>query len=100
MEIKYITISQLNRYIAYKFDSDSNLQEVYLKGEISNFKYSGKHCYFSLKDETAVLSCVYFDCNDENDFKNGDKVVVVGSPRYYVKGGKLNFNFSFNNKKL
>ena len=47
MEIKYITVSALNRYISYKFDSDSNLQEVYLKGEISNFKKSGNHYYFS-----------------------------------------------------
>ena len=52
-EIKYISVTALNRYISYKFEIDNNLKEVYLKGEISNFKYSGRHCYFSLKDEKS-----------------------------------------------
>ena len=39
MDIKYITISDLNRYIKAKFDFDSSLNNVYLKGEISNFKH-------------------------------------------------------------
>ena len=37
MENKYITVAQLTRYIKYKIDNDVNLEEVYLKGEISNF---------------------------------------------------------------
>ena len=58
--IKYISVSALNRYISYKFDMDENLKEVYLKGEISNFKYSGKHCYFSVKDENSEISAMFF----------------------------------------
>lgn len=38
MQNEYLTVSQLTRYIKYKIDNDTNLQEVYLKGEISNFK--------------------------------------------------------------
>ena len=49
-EIKFLSISAINKYLAYKFEIDANLQEVYLQGEISNFKYSGKHCYFSLNN--------------------------------------------------
>ena len=90
MEIKYITISQLNRYIAYKFDSDTNLQEVYLKGEISNFKYSGKHCYFSLKDENSEISAMFFYPNNLSltfEPKDGMNVNVVGRIQTYQKKG-------------
>ena len=38
MEDKYITVSQLNRYLKFKFEQDANLNHVFLKGEISNFK--------------------------------------------------------------
>ena len=38
MQNEYLTVTQLTRYIKYKIDNDINLQEVYLKGEISNFK--------------------------------------------------------------
>ena len=36
--VEFLSVSALNRYINYKFDSDIHLQEVYLRGEISNFK--------------------------------------------------------------
>ena len=90
MEIKYITVSALNRYISYKFDSDSNLQEVYLKGEISNFKYSGKHCYFSLKDQNSEISAMFFyPGNTSLTFvpKDGMNVNVVGRVQTYQKRG-------------
>lgn len=38
MDDKYITITQLTRYIKYKIDQDVNLNEVFIKGEITNFK--------------------------------------------------------------
>ena len=58
--IEYVSVSALNKYINYKFEQDLNLQEVYLKGEISNFKYSGKHCYFSIKDSFSEISAMFF----------------------------------------
>ena len=46
MNDKYITVTQLTRYIKYKIDNDVNLNEVFLKGEISNFKaHSRGHFY-------------------------------------------------------
>ena len=38
MNNEYLTVTQINKYIKYKFENDSNLNLVYLKGEISNFK--------------------------------------------------------------
>ena len=47
-----ISVSQLNNYIKEKIDEDEFLNNIYIKGEISNFKhhYTG-HMYFTLKDE-------------------------------------------------
>lgn len=90
MENKYITVSALNRYISYKFDSDTNLMEVYLKGEISNFKYSGKHCYFSLKDQNSEISAMFFyPGNLSLTFvpKDGMTVNVIGRVQTYQKKG-------------
>lgn len=90
MEIKYITVSQLNRYISYKFDSDTNLQDVYLQGEISNFKFSGKHCYFSLKDSDSEISAMFFypgNLSLKFDPKDGMKVNVIGRVQTYQKRG-------------
>lgn len=90
MANKYITVSQLNRYISYKFDSDSNLQEVYLQGELSNFKYSGKHCYFSIKDSDSEISAMFFyPGNQTLSFKplDGMKVNVIGRVQTYQKRG-------------
>ena len=59
---QYITVTQLTRYIKYKLEQDSNLQTIYLKGEISNFKaHTRGHFYFTLKDETSRISAIMFN---------------------------------------
>lgn len=57
-----LTVSILNRYIKSVLDGDANLQSIYVKGQISNFKqnYSSGHFYFTLKDENAQVSAVMF----------------------------------------
>ncbi len=91
MDIKYITISDLNRYIKAKFDIDSNLNTVYLKGEISNFKHHTRgHFYFTLKDENSRLSAVMFNFNATKvNFKpeDGMKVLVSGRISVYEATG-------------
>lgn len=85
---KYISITALNRYISYKFEMDVNLKEVYLKGEISNFKYSGKHCYFSLKDQTSEISAMFFYPDNITlsfEPKDGMSVQVKGQIQVYQK---------------
>lgn len=87
---RFLSISDINKYISFKFEQDVNLQEVYLQGEISNFKYSGKHCYFSLKDSSAEISAMYFyPYNLELKFKplDGMSVQVVGKIQVYQKKG-------------
>lgn len=55
------TVTELNRYLKRSFDSNETLNDIWIKGEISNFKlhFSG-HMYFTLKDESSALKCVMF----------------------------------------
>ena len=67
MHDKYITVTQLTKYIKYKIDNDVNLNEVYIKGEISNFKaHSRGHYYFTLKDEKSRISAIMFSSSTKN----------------------------------
>ena len=91
MNNNYITISELNRYLKTKFENDTNLRMVYLKGEISNFKaHTRGHYYFTLKDETSRLNAVMFSYHTGNlKFMpcDGMKVLVVGRISVYEQTG-------------
>ena len=91
MEITPITITELNRYVKDKIAGDEFLQNVYVKGEISNFKnhYTG-HMYFTLKDENSLIKCIMFKSFAERlKFipKDGMKVVVFGTVSVYERDG-------------
>ncbi len=91
MEDKYITVNQLTRYIKYKIDNDTNLNEVYLKGEISNFKaHSRGHFYFTLKDDKSRINAIMFSSSTKNvKFipQDGMKVLVRGKVSVYEATG-------------
>lgn len=89
-EKSYISVSELNLSIKSCFDSFlfKNL-EIY--GEISGFKISGAHAYFTLKDKNSQVSCVCFYCAKTYRPKDGECVILRGSVDYWVKGGRLNF---------
>jgi len=88
----YITVSQLNNYLKRKFEADVHLGNVFLKGEISNCKlHSRGHIYFSLKDDTSVISAIMFSANASKlnfDPKDGTKVFVEGKVTVYEASGK------------
>ena len=91
MNDKYITVTQLTRYIKYKIDNDLHLNEVFLKGEISNFKaHSRGHFYFTLKDEGSRINAVMFASNAKNlKFvpQDGMKVLVTGKISVFEANG-------------
>ncbi len=91
MERKYLTVTALNRYLKFKFDNDTNLQQVLLKAEISNFKrHSRGHLYLSLKDENSQVSAIMFAGNTKSlkfEPKDGDKVIVEGYVSVYENYG-------------
>lgn len=88
---KYISVSQLNRYIKYKIDNDVNLNDVFLRGEISNFKaHTRGHFYFTLKDENSRINAVMFSSQTKNiKFMptDGMKVLVTGKISVYEANG-------------
>lgn len=91
MNEKYISVSQLTRYIKYKIDNDVNLNEVFLKGEISNFKaHSRGHYYFTLKDEGSRINAVMFASSTKRlKFipTDGMKVLVTGKISVFEANG-------------
>ena len=91
MNDKYLTVTQINKYIKYKFDTDSNLKLVYLKGEISNFKsHTTGHLYFTLKDESSRILAVMFRSNASKiSFVpcDGTNVLVIGRISAYEANG-------------
>ena len=86
------SVGQINRYVKNMFTQDFILQKIYVKGEVSNCKYhTSGHIYFSLKDETGVLSCVMFAGHRRGlafRMKNGDRVVVGGAVDVYERDGR------------
>lgn len=91
MHDKYITVTQLTKYIKYKIDNDPHLNEVFLKGEISNFKaHSRGHYYFTLKDEEARINAIMFSSSTKNlKFipQDGMKVLVTGKISVFEANG-------------
>ena len=92
MEKKPISVSTLAGYIKRIFDAESLLYNIDVIGEVSSYSISNGNAFFVIKDEEAILNCVLFQANSCYRPQIGDKVIVTGTPRYYVKGGKLNFN--------
>ena len=86
-----ISVSQLNNYIKDKIADDEYLNNVLVKGEISNFKnhYTG-HMYFTLKDENSLIKCIMFKSYAQRlDFmpKDGMKVFVLGGVSVFERDG-------------
>jgi exodeoxyribonuclease VII large subunit len=87
VENKYISVSELTKYLKNMFDYDHFLQRVYVKGEISNFKaHTSGHYYFTLKDEMATIRAVMFSSSNKKLLftpQDGMKVLVSGKVSIY-----------------
>lgn len=94
-EDKYISVSDLNYYIGQKFKNDPYLHKIFLKGELSNFRFRRNgHQYFSLKDEKAKINAVMWRSNFEKlKFKpeEGMKVYISGYVSVYEPQGSYQF---------
>ncbi|MCJ0907661.1 exodeoxyribonuclease VII large subunit [Mammaliicoccus sciuri] len=88
---KYLSVTAITKYIKYKFDQDPHLLNVFIKGEISNFKrHSSGHLYFALKDDKGVLSAMMFKSSANQLSFNpneGDQVLVEGRIGVYESRG-------------
>ncbi|MED1205180.1 exodeoxyribonuclease VII large subunit [Heyndrickxia acidicola] len=89
---QYLTVHALTKYIKRKFDADPHLADVYVKGEISNFKqHSSGHMYFTLKDNKArILAVMFAAANRKLKFtpENGMNVMLRGSISVFEGSGQ------------
>lgn len=91
MKVNPISVTELNKYVKDRISQDEYLNNVLVKGEISNFKhhYTG-HLYFTLKDENSLIKCVMFKTYAENmkfEPKDGMKVIIFGTVSVFERDG-------------
>lgn len=95
MEPRVLTVGQLNTYIKSILDTDYKLKNIFLAGEISNFKHhSSGHFYLTLKDETSQMRAVMFRGNaGKLQFlpKDGMRVICFGTVSVYSAQGQYQF---------
>lgn len=93
-KVHIYTVNEITNYIKRKIERDEKLQDVWVKGEISNFKFPSRHLYFSLKDKESLLSCVMFQ-NRVTELnlalKDGLEVIAKGSIGVYKPQGRYQF---------
>ena len=87
-----VSVSQLNKYIKDMFQNNIVLNNVYVKGEISNFKESKGNYYFILKDSLSSIQCIIFSNYgskniDVSLLSDGREVLIEGKVSVYERGG-------------
>lgn len=90
--MKIFSVSEITKYIKQLFDYDSKIANVFVQGEISNFKrhFSG-HCYFTLKDHQATMRSVMFKSRAQDlkfEPKDGMKVIAGGQITVFERDGQ------------
>lgn len=96
MELKALTVKQLNFYVKSLIEGDPRLAFVTVTGEISNLKnhYSSGHLYFTLKDNDASIRCVMFRSFASRikfQPEDGLQVILRGKVSIYEKDGQYQF---------
>ena len=91
MERHIFGVTEVNQLVKLLLDNEPMLQNVYVRGELSNYKmYPSGHHYFTLKDTDGALRCVMFRGQASHlRFRpeNGMKVVVSGRITVFPRDG-------------
>lgn len=95
-EIRFYTVTEINRIIKFELEENPRFNNIWIKGEIYNLTYhSSGHIYFTLKDEGAVISAVFFRYANKNlkfKLEEGMSVLVYGGLTVFEKRGSYQFN--------
>ncbi len=89
MERKYITVTELCKYIKDIFVAEEMLHNIAILGEVSGLRISGAHSYFNLKDSGGVIACSCFQYRKTYIPKEGESVILIGTPDFYAPSGRL-----------
>ena len=92
MEYRQLSVSEFSFYVSKILESEILLKNVNIIGEVATFNIREGIAYFQIKDANALLQCIMFDSKNRYQPKIGEKVIVFGSPSYYIKGGRFSFN--------
>src|SRR5713101_3589472 len=88
-----MSVTQLSLYMNEVLKSDEILRDIWVRGEISGCKTINSHCYFTLKDAEAKLSCVFFKYarlrTSAPDLRDGMAIAANGHISFYERDGKL-----------
>ena len=90
---RIFTVTELNERIMDRLENDPRLQDLWARGEVSNFVYhrSG-HRYFTLKDRDSQIPCVLFRNQGvrlDFEMKDGQNLLVFGDIAVYKPQGRV-----------
>ena len=96
MQSNIYSVSKINSYIKHLFIEDYVLNDIWITGEVSNYKlHSTGHIYFTLKDEASAIACVFFNkYSSQLSFRieDGMKIITRGYVSIYEKTGQCQLN--------
>lgn len=88
---EFLTVSEVNKYIKTYLENNYFLREIFVKGEVSNFKrHQSGTLYFSIKDATSRINVVMFNSYANQivtELKDGALVLIKGRLSVYEAGG-------------
>jgi exodeoxyribonuclease VII large subunit len=95
-EVQFYTVTEINRLIKFELEENPRFNNIWIKGEIYNLTYhSSGHIYFTLKDDGAVISAVFFRYANKNlkfKLEEGMSVLVFGGLTVFEKRGSYQLN--------
>ena len=95
-EVKFYTVTEINRLIKSELEGSPVFNNIWVRGEVYNLTYhSSGHIYFTLKDDGAVLSAVFFRYANKNlkfRLEEGMSVLVFGGITVFEKRGGYQIN--------
>ncbi len=95
---EYVSVTELTKQLKYVVESNALLNNVWVRGEIYNLTYhSSGHIYFTLKDDGAVISAVYFKFANKNlkfRLEEGMSILALGSITVFEKRGSYQINIA------
>ncbi len=83
----YISVTQLNLFIK-DILKENTQRNIKIKGELSGYKKYNNTVYATLKDDKSAINIIKFKVQE--NFKNGDLVIVSGNIDFYTKSGNVN----------
>lgn len=91
--MRLLSVSHLNAYLRALFEADEILQEIWIEGEVADFKQAASgHWYFSLREGEAVIAAVAWRSNVARigyTPRNGEAVLAHGRVGFYEASGKI-----------